>query len=107
MSTSTDSPPKRRTTWAISTPTGPPPRITSRRGTAVIDVASRLVHTPSNSPSPGIGGTNASAPLASTTWSAVYRVPLTSTAPGPASRPVPRSSAMSLSASHSSCPASE
>ena len=33
-STSTASPPRRRTTWAISTPTGPPPRISSRRGTA-------------------------------------------------------------------------
>ena len=35
-STRTTSPPSRRTAWAISTPTGPPPRISRRRGTAFI-----------------------------------------------------------------------
>ena len=48
-STSTTSPPRRRTACAISTPTAPPPSTTSRRGTAVIPVTSRLVHTPSRS----------------------------------------------------------
>ena len=52
VSTTTASPPRRRTTWAISTPTGPAPRTTRRRGTAFIEVASRLVHTPSSSRRP-------------------------------------------------------
>ncbi len=106
MSTITASPPSRRTACAISTPTGPPPRISSRRGTAVIAVASRLVQTPSSSRSPGIGGITGSAPLARTTWSAVWRTPSTSTTPRPASRPVPRSRSMPLSASHCAAPAS-
>src|SRR3954447_25393593 len=46
MSMTTTSPPSRRTAWAISTPTGPPPRISRRRGIAFMDVASRLLHTP-------------------------------------------------------------
>ncbi len=63
-STSATSPPRRRTACAISTPTGPPPRTSSRRGTAFMPVASRLVQIPSSSRSPGIGGMNGSAPLA-------------------------------------------
>ena len=57
-------------------------------------VASRLVQTPSSSRSPGIGGMNGSAPLASTTCSAVWCSPPTSTTPVPASRPLPRSRSM-------------
>ena len=106
-STSTASPPSRRTTCAISTPTGPPPRISRRRGTAVIPVASRFVHTPSSADSPGIGGTIGSEPVATTMCSAVCRTPATSTAPVPSSRPVPRSRSIPRPASQRSCPASE
>ena len=70
---------------------------------AFIEVASRLVQTPSSSRRPGTGGTTGSAPFARTTWSAVWRTPSTSTTPGPASRPVPRSRSMPLSASQRSC----
>ena len=95
-STSATSPPKRRTACAISTPTGPPPMTSRRRGTAFIPVASRLVQIPSSSRSPGIGGMNGSAPFASTMCSAVWRTPSTSTTPVPASLPVPRSRSMPL-----------
>ena len=70
-------------------------------------VASRLVQIPSSSRSPVIGGMIGSAPQASTTWSAVWRTPSTSTAPVPASRPLPRSSAIPSPASQVSWPASE
>ena len=63
-STRVTSPPRRRTAWAISAPTGPPPRIRSRRGTSFMPVTSRLVHTPSSSRRPGTGGITGSAPLA-------------------------------------------
>ena len=66
-STSATSPPRRRTACAISTPTGPPPSTSSRRGTAFMPVASRLVQMPSSSRRPGIGGMIGSAPLARTT----------------------------------------
>ena len=88
-------------------PTGPPPRMSSRSGMAFIDVTSRLVQTPSNSRSPGMGGTTGSAPLASTTWSAVWRTPSTSTTPGPASLPVPRRRSMPRPANHFTWPESE
>ena len=65
-------------------------------------VTSRFVQMPSSSRRPGTGGTNGSAPFASTTWSAVWRTPSTSTAPTPASRPLPRSRSMPLSASQRS-----
>ena len=107
MSMTATSPPSRRTAWAISTPTGPPPRMSRRRGMDFIDVTSRLVQTPSSSRRPGTGGTTGSAPFASTTWSAVWRTPSTSTTPGPASRPLPRSRSMPLSASQRSWPASD
>ena len=94
MSANATSPPSLRTAWAISTPTGPPPRMSRRRGTAFMEVASRLVQTPSIPLRPGTGGITGSAPLARTTWPAVWRTPSTSTAPGPASRPVPRSRSM-------------
>ena len=55
MSVMTTSPPSRRTTWPISTPTGPPPRITRRRGTAFMEVASRLPQMPSRSRRAGDG----------------------------------------------------
>ena len=99
-STSATSPPRRRTAWAISTPTGPPPRISRRRGTAVIAVTSRFVHTPSSPSRPGTGGTIGSEPVATTTCRAVCRTPSTSTAPVPASRPWPRSRSMPWSVSH-------
>ena len=48
---------------------------------------------------PGTGGTTGSEPVATTTCSAVWGTPSTSTTPTPASRPVPRSRSMPLSAS--------
>jgi hypothetical protein len=45
---------------------------------------------------------NGSAPVATTTWSAVWRWPSTSTTPLPASLPLPRISSMPLSASQRS-----
>jgi hypothetical protein len=77
-----------------------------RRGTAFMLVASRVLQTPSSSRSPGMGGTNGSEPVATTTCSAVCRVPSTSTTPVPASRPVPRSRAMPRLSSHFSWPVS-
>ena len=63
--------PIRTSAWPSSSPTGPPPSTSSRRGTSVSPVASRLVHTPSRPCRPGTGGTTASEPVASTTWRAV------------------------------------
>ena len=60
----------RRTACAISTPTGPPPSTSRRRGTSVRPVASRFVQMPSSSRRPGTGGITASEPVAITTWSA-------------------------------------
>ena len=62
-STSATSPPRRRTACAISTPTGPPPSTSSRRGTAFMPVTSRFVQMPSSSRRPGTGGTIGSAPV--------------------------------------------
>ena len=70
-STSATEAPNRASACAISTPTGPPPSTSSRRGTSVTAVASRFVHTPSSSRSPGIGGITGSEPVASTMCSAV------------------------------------
>ena len=78
---SATSPPRRRTACAISTPTGPPPSTSSRRGTAFMPVTSRLVQMPSSSRRPGTGGMIGSAPFARTTCSAVWRSPSTSTTP--------------------------
>jgi hypothetical protein len=55
-STRTTSPPRRRTACAISTPTGPPPSTSSRRGTAFMPGTSRFVQTPSKPRRPGTGG---------------------------------------------------
>src|SRR6476620_8504170 len=55
MSMITASPPSRRTACAISTPTGPPPRMIRRRGTDFMPVTSRLVQTSSSSRRPGAG----------------------------------------------------
>ena len=55
-SMSTTSPPRRRTACAISTPTGPPPSTSRRRGTAFMPVASRFVQTPSSSRRPRTAG---------------------------------------------------
>ena len=79
--------PRRRdgaTACAISTPTGPPPSTSSRRGTAFRPVASRLVQSPSSSRRPGIGGMNGSAPVATTTCSrgVAYAVDLDDARPG-------------------------
>ena len=93
-STSTASPPSRRTTCASSTPAAPPPSTSRRRGTAFMLVASRVPQTPSSSRSPGIGGTNGSEPVATTTCSAVWRTPSTSTTPVPGQASVPRSRSM-------------
>jgi hypothetical protein len=70
-------------------PTGPPPTTSARAGTAFSWVASRLVHTSTWS-SPSIGGRTGSDPVVRITCSAVSRCPSTSTFPGPASRPLPR-----------------
>ena len=55
---------------------------------------------------PGSAAAIGSAPVATTTWSAVWRTPPTSTTPVPASRPSPRSRSMPRSVSHCSAPAS-
>ena len=70
-STSATEPPMRATACAISTPTGPPPSTSSRSGTSFRPVASRLVHTPSSSRSPSIGGITGSEPVAITMCSVV------------------------------------
>ncbi len=70
-------------------------------------VASRLVQIPSSSRSPGTGGMKGADPVATTTCSAVWRSPSTSTTPGPPSRPVPRSRVMPFSSSQPAAPASE
>ena len=59
--------PSRRTAWDISTPTGPPPSTSIRRGTSVRAVTSRFVQTPSSSRRPGTGGNTGSEPVAITT----------------------------------------
>ena len=69
-------------------------------------VTSRLVHTPSSSRRPGTGGMTGSEPVATTMCRAVCAVPSTSTTPGPARTPVPRSRSMPLPASQATCPAS-
>src|SRR5487761_1165714 len=69
-------------------PAGPPPSTSRRRGTAFMLVASRVPQTPSSSRRPGTGGTIGSEPVATTTCSAVWRTPPTSTTPVPASRHV-------------------
>src|SRR5258708_7336901 len=89
-STSTASPPRRRTICATSTPADPPPSTSRRRGTAFMLVASRVPHTPSSPARPGIAGTIGSEPVATTTCSAVWRTPSTSITPPPASPTAPR-----------------
>ena len=106
-STITASPPRRRTTCASSTPADPPPSTSIRRGTAFMLVASRVPQTPSRSASPGTGGRIGSEPVATTTFSAVWRTPSTSTTPVPASLPVPRSRSIPRLANQRSWPASE
>jgi hypothetical protein len=93
-------PPSRTTTWAISTPTGPAPSTIRWRGTSVMPVTSRLVHSPGSPARPGTGGMTASAPVASTMFSAVYGVPSTVTRPGPSSRPLPRMMSMPRPVAH-------
>ena len=106
-STSTTDAPSRALAWAISTPTGPPPSTSSRRGTSFMPVASRLVQTPSSESRPGIGGSSGSEPVEMTTWPAVYVVPSTSTAPGPVSRPSPRITSSPTLSAHLTWPSSE
>ena len=69
-STTATEAPMRCTACAISTPTGPPPSTSSRRGTSVSPVTSRFVQMPSTSRRPGTGGITGSDPVAITTWGA-------------------------------------
>jgi hypothetical protein len=109
--TVTSSAPRPRIACAISQPTTPPPSTISRRGARSALVTSRLVQGWA-SRRPGIGGTVAVVPVASTTaCSAVsVRVPpsgaVTSTAFGPASRPCPRTNSSPAPSSQDTWPAS-
>jgi hypothetical protein len=85
----------------VSSPIGPPPRISSRSGTRSTPVASRFVHTPSSSRNPGTGGITGSEPVAITISRAVYTASPTATRPGPSSRPAPRSTSMPAPAAQS------
>ena len=80
---------------AISTPTTPPPMITSRSGIVLVVVASRLVHASSIASRPSIGGIDGVDPVARIT----ARVASISSSPtrtrrSPVSTPTPRSSAI-------------
>ena len=90
--------PNRAKTWPSSTPTDPPPRITSEPGTRSASTASRLVQNgvPAR---PGIGGTAGAVPVLMTiprrarrtTWSSPSgRAGATVTSPGAVIRPRPR-----------------
>ncbi len=99
-------PARGRRCWA-STPTTPPPRITMPRGRVLAVVISRFVQG-CDSASPGMGGSAACEPLATTT-----AVPASRTSPessrtrrSPSSAPRPRCSAMPRSSSQGSCAAS-
>ncbi len=89
-SSTVTSAPKRRNTWASSTPMAPPPRTTSEAGTSSVSMASRLVQygVPA---SPATGGIQARVPMLRTTpRSASMIVSPTATRFGPSSRPQPR-----------------
>jgi hypothetical protein len=96
---------------AISLPTTPAPMIASRCGTSFADTASRLVQL-RISASPGIGGSAALLPVATTTACRAVRVltvpsgPVTATARGPLMRPCPRTNVMPAESSQSTCPSS-
>ncbi len=96
---------------AISTPTTPPPTTTSRPGTSLALVASRLVHGRTVS-TPGKEGTTALLPVhTATACRAVRRVswpsgPVTVTSLGPVSRPLPRWTAAPIPSSQETCPSS-
>jgi hypothetical protein len=68
-------------------PTGPPPTTTALSGISVRSVASLFVQNPASA-KPGIGGTTASAPVATTIASVVRTRSPTVTRPGPSIRPV-------------------
>ena len=72
---------------AISTPTGPAPRMSSRPAPPSARSTSRLVQTPSSPRSPSIGGITGSEPVATRCASRVAPSRPTSTAPGPVSAP--------------------
>ena len=92
---------------AISTPTTPPPRISSRSGIALAVVASRFVHAPSIASSPGIGGmVGVEPPATITARRASSSSSPTTTRRSPASFPQPRRSVTPRSSSHGSCAAS-
>jgi len=95
-SASVTSQPSRASICASSTPTGPAPRTTAPAGTRVSVVASRLVQA-STSVIPSSGGIAGAAPVAITTRAVDSRRPSISTAPGPASRPRPRTTSMPAS----------
>ncbi len=98
--------PRRRQAWAISVPTGPPPRTRSRSGTCLAEVTWRLSQI-RISRSPSTGGTAAVEPVARMTARAAdsrRREPSrasTSTHRSPASRPRPRTRVAPTPASQS------
>jgi hypothetical protein len=98
----TDVEPSRMHAWAISVPTGPPPRTSRRLGTSVIAVTSRFVQMPSSSRRPSIGGITGSEPVATTMCSQECSAPSTATRPGPVIVPSPRRMFMPFERGHSS-----
>ncbi len=93
--------PMRAKACASSHPTGPAPITISRPGTSCVVVASRFVQY-STAARPGMGGICGTDPVATTSRPKPIVRPSTSTAPGRAMRPRPRTSSMSRSASHCS-----
>ncbi len=89
--------PKRRNTWASSTPMAPPPSTTSESGTSSVSMAPRLVQY-GVSASPATGGIQARVPMPMTTarLASMIRSP-TATRFGPSSRPQPRTKRPPLS----------
>ena len=83
--------PMREKNCASSAPTGPPPITTRLCGTLCVRVASRFVQYSTES-SPSIGGIIGREPVARTSRSYGSSWPSTSTTPGPATRPSPRTS---------------
>ena len=83
----------------ISTPTGPPPRISRRSGSSRAPIASRLVQTPVSSARPSIGGITGEDPVAITIRSLSSRRSPTSTTPRPVIRAEPRTTVTPSSSS--------
>ncbi|SKX89984.1 Uncharacterised protein [Mycobacteroides abscessus subsp. abscessus] len=88
---------------AASQATTPPPSTAMRAGISTRFVASRDVHGAAST-SPGIGGIEASLPVAKTTASvACRRRPSTSTSRSPTSLPTPRTTSMPAPRAQSTC----